>query len=130
MRRADRNTLSVLHAGTRMEEDFMVMRIPFLDTWHTYDDDIPLLKELGLPHSYGGDCWQEVFIGEVKRDEDGWVKIWCSGAPAQFFRFQGVSVEGRPFCFSTGSGTFSTYWPVIEMFLDGMIGSVNEETKK
>jgi hypothetical protein len=86
------------------------------DTFSTYDHDKPLLADLGL-REFSGKAWEEVYVGEVKV-ENSTVKVWVQGAPAQFWKFE-VRLENEVYRIETGSGSMTTYWPLVEQVARG-----------
>ncbi len=95
------------------------------DTYETYSCDKPLLAELGL-QAFKGKVWEEVFVGEVKTDNDGsYVKIWVTGAPAQFYRFETYCADnGKRYTATTGSGNLKTFWPMVKAMAEDMFNPV------
>lgn len=90
----------------------------------TYSWDQPLFKELGLEPFEVYDQ-KEHYIGEVKGDDGSLAKIWVTCLPAQFWRFE-VHVPKYPqgknvTHFTTGSGSFSDYWHIARVIMDGMV---------
>lgn len=99
-----------------------------LETFSTYDEDKELFQRIGLK-PFVGKNWETLYVGKVKNEENNTsVKIWVQGAPAQFFKFE-VKVGDKITKISTGSGTLSQYWPMIQMMLDNMF-VVNDTVKE
>lgn len=91
-----------------------------------YDVDAVLLKQLGLP-TWQAALHEETLVGEVhpsagaeEPGEETKIQIYVSCCPAQFFRFvverksEDEDYEGMERVeVSTGSGTLSSYWPMV-----------------
>jgi hypothetical protein len=93
-----------------------------IDYADTYSWDLPLFKKLKLkPFCIEKDgYWKDHPVGRVK-DGPAHVDIFVSCCPAQFWKFNIKLPSGKVLYLSTGSGSFSTYWPTIKMFLDDML---------
>ena len=106
-----------------------------------YNEDVILLKSLGLP-VWSSKLFEEVFLGEVcpykDFEEEGeitLIKIFVTGCPAQFFRFEIIrkadskDATGMEYIqVNTGSGTLSQYWPMV-LAVAGNMFSVGVATK-
>lgn len=95
------------------------------ETIKPYQDDLPLLKKLLLP-IWSGKARQEIFVGEVRpyeeeenKNEITSIKIYVTGCPAQFFRFEIIrKADDEHYTgmerieVNTGSGSLNEYWPM------------------
>lgn len=95
------------------------MKSLLINNFETYEDDVRILKDLGLK-TFCAPIGTEVYLGKHK-DPTGTVKVWVTGLPAQFFRFEIFCAENKKTTkVSTGSGCFSDYWPMVEKIMNGM----------
>lgn len=89
------------------------------DTFSTYSCDLELFADLGL-ETFCADNHTEVYCGEHK-SEQGSVKVWCHGMPAQFWRFEIFCKDnGKTTKVNTGSGCLKDYWSMVEKIMAGM----------
>jgi hypothetical protein len=112
--------------------------------WSAYADDVALMEKLGLRTTDFGREWTDLGTVTVQEaepnDEYGprpasTVKVEVSAMPAQFWRFTvtrpkddaEVTADGKvrgiyePLeirVITTGSGSFTRYWPVAEMMAE------------
>lgn len=88
----------------------------------TNPKDIKLFRKLGLKVFKDYEGREELFLGTVKCGY-GYVKVFVTCMPAQFFRFEVVlSIDvRRSYNITTGSGNLCTYWPSIELMLEDML---------
>lgn len=89
----------------------------------TYSCDEELFRKLKLkPFCFDMDKVKNRVrvVGKVKTD-NGSVKIWVEGHPAQFWKFEVVDKDGgNKYLIETGSGSLSDYWPAIEKMANNM----------
>ena len=89
-------------------------------TTYSHNGDLELFKKLGLK-PFKAKHAEETYIGEVKND-NGYIKIWVTCCPAQFYKFEIDSKENnKKIVINTGSGCFSEYWDFAYKFLNGQI---------
>lgn len=86
-----------------------------------YGKDISLLRELGL-EEFEGELKEDIFVGEVKMEYRGRIKIWVVGMPAQFWQFEIVDpVDRSTYKVSTGEGSLKDFWPSVKMMSENML---------
>ena len=98
----------------------------FTPRW--YDDEIALLKELKVdPLPVLGQIWETIYFTikeqNVLEDEEGWeVEVGITCGIAHFFNFKIKSTDEQAVQqFSTGSGSFTKYWPTALLIAENMI---------
>lgn len=93
-----------------------------LDGAKTYSCDKALFSKLGLKQ-FSIVNQKEHFVGEYKLPEyeTGSIKVWVTCMPAMFWRFEILTIEGKHFRLTTGSGALQNYWPSVMLVAEGMI---------
>lgn len=95
--------------------------LDMFNEWETYRVDLDLFRDLGL-RPVRGKVWEEVFVGRVDA-EGSLIFIWCTGAPAQFWRFEIVDFGNyNTHTVTTGSGALTDHWPYVLRIAQGMLG--------
>ncbi len=87
-----------------------------------YEEDIILMRSLGLNTEVPLKHGEVAIVGEVSRD--GWrVEVSMTPLPAQFWSFDIFPdrESGAPVRLEFGSGTLAQYWPIAELFAEGMV---------
>jgi hypothetical protein len=88
-----------------------------LNDVQTYSHDLPLFNELGL-EPFKTTVHKKIHVGTVTKEDGSYADIWMTGAPAQFWEFKVFdSSSGRLYEISTGSGSLSKYWPLVDEML-------------
>lgn len=100
----------------------------FLDEVSAYSCDVPLLNKLRLKVFESIDIHKEYYLGMVKTD-NGTVKIWVEGHPAQFWRAEIKDNEsGNTYEVKTGSGSLSDFWKSFELMANNMMVVKRKDT--
>jgi len=87
-----------------------------------YNQDIQLLKKLGLNYKFTGREWEKIYLGRLYNISYE-IDVWVTGTPAQFWNFYIKCLdEDYEYEIRTGSGDFSTHWPAIELLAKSRIG--------
>jgi hypothetical protein len=89
------------------------------DHAETYSHDLPLFREFGLK-PFKEKSRVVIEVGKVVTD-NGHVIIKAEGFPALFWMFEIFSKEtNKTIKVNTGSGTLTSYWPMVKSIMDGM----------
>lgn len=89
---------------------------PNFHNYGVYFNDLPLYKKLKLnsePIQHG----VLTLLGTVNIGETGKLKISCYAVPSHFFTFELTFRKNKCLVFSTGSGSLTTYWQILEPLL-------------
>lgn len=97
-------------------------------SYEAYDEDVPLLRKLGLRTEDDAivwtddGCWNDLGTVELYPDPatrgshvSPKIKVEVTSMPAQFWRFTITDrLEGGDVVVTTGSGSFRDYWQSVE----------------
>jgi len=94
----------------------------FFDNYGIYSWDRKLFEELGLKAFDNIPVHKKHYVGQVRGDEGGYIKIWVTGLPAQFWDFRVFCAESKKtYEVTTGSGSLSDYWESVKKLMEGML---------
>lgn len=86
----------------------------------TYDWDVALFRDLGLPLFDGIPSHALYGVGTVKVG-DSTVTLWVEPMPAMFWTAEIETPGERRYKVTTGSGSLSDFWPSIKKIAEGML---------
>ena len=92
------------------------------ETIKPYNEDVQLLKKLGLNYSFTGKAgWEKIYLGKVS-DDSYEIDVWVTCTPSQFWNFHIKCLsEDYEYDVMSGSGDLSTHWSAIELLAKSRI---------
>jgi hypothetical protein len=92
-----------------------------------FDRDRAFLKSIGIDYQGQPSHMERTYLGQAIIENDATIDLSVLVMPASFWYAEILTVEGKQYSLSTGSGYLSAFWPSFVLVAKGML-SIREKS--